>query len=218
MTDGNRDTSKRPTGRHEGRRGGREARVRKRKDPRLAHSPQGPDAGAYKPLSQGQLEQVLDGAHHLLETIGMGLSGEPPPAARCMLENGARLSEQERILVPRGMVEDTLAKTPSSWTLHASDPERSIEIAPGRLHFGTAGGAVMILGLMQSEYRYPALSDRQSIVEWEEDGRQDMAERARAYTKRILPNHHPVHISVETDDKIRAAFDIRLSKEAIGQG
>ena len=71
---------------------------------------------------------------------------------------------------------------------------------------------------MESEYRYPALSDRQSIVEWEGDGRQDMAERARAYTKRILSNHHPVHISVETDDKIRAAFDIRLSKEVIGRG
>lgn len=159
MTDGNRDTSKRPTGRHGGRRGGREARVRKRKDPRLAHSPQGPDAGAYKPLSQGQLEQVLDGAHHLLETIGMGLSGEPPPAARWMLENGARLSEHERILIPRAMVEDALAKTPSSWILHALDPERSIEIAPGRPHFGTAGGAVMILDGESGRYRETTLLD-----------------------------------------------------------
>ena len=78
--------------------------------------------------------------------------------------------------------------------------------------------SLQTLDLIQSEYRYPALSDRQSIVEWEEDGCQGMAERARAYTKRILSNHHPVHISAETDDKIRAAFDIRLSKEVIGRG
>jgi trimethylamine--corrinoid protein Co-methyltransferase len=88
------------------------------------------------------------------------------------------------------------------------------------VNIGGAGhylGEAQTLDLMQSEYRYPSLSDRQSIEEWEQDGSQSMAERARAHTKRILSEHHPVHISAETDDKIRAAFDIRLSRKAIGQ-
>ncbi len=155
MTDAKPDPSK-P---RKGRRGGREARVRRRREPSRAQSPHGPEGGAYKPLSQGQLKQILDSAHQLLETIGMGLSGELPPAARQMLENGARLSEHERILIPRAMVEDAVAKTPSSWTLHALDPDRAIEIAPGRPHFGTAGGAVMILDGESGRYRETALRD-----------------------------------------------------------
>ena len=138
---------------------GRDARIRKRKNPSVARSPRGPEAGAYKPLSEGQLKQVLDSAHRVLETIGMGVIGEMPPAAQQMLENGARLSEHGRILIPRSMVEDALAKTPSSWTLHGLDPERSIEIAPGRPHFGTAGGAIMILDGKTGAYRETTLRD-----------------------------------------------------------
>jgi trimethylamine--corrinoid protein Co-methyltransferase len=110
-------------------------------------------------LSESQLTQILNNSFHVLETTGMGVIGEFPPAAKKMLENGARLSERNRILIPRSMVEDALAITPSSWTLHGIDADRSIEIAPGRPHFGTAGGAVMILDSDSNQYRQTTLQD-----------------------------------------------------------
>jgi trimethylamine--corrinoid protein Co-methyltransferase len=151
------DKTQRTPVRNKGR--GRNVRVQSRKDPLIVRTPKGPLAGAYKPLSDSQVNEVLDSAYRILETIGMGVIGRMPPGAEKMLTNGATLSEHDRILIPRSMVEDSLAKTPSSWVLHGLDPERSIEIAPGRPHFGTAGGAVMILDGESRKYRETTLRD-----------------------------------------------------------
>jgi trimethylamine--corrinoid protein Co-methyltransferase len=78
-------------------------------------------------------------------------------------------------------------------------------------------GESQTLELMQSEYIYPAHSNRNTIEEWKEAGSKSIVDRAMEYTKNTLENHHPTHISNEIDDKIRQAFDIRLSKEAIGR-
>ncbi|MCP4433149.1 MAG: methyltransferase [Gammaproteobacteria bacterium] len=141
------------------RRCSREARIRNRKNPPVSRSPNAPKSGAFKPLSENQVKQVLDSAYQVLETIGMGVIGEMPPAAKQMLENGACFNDRGRILIPRSMVEDALAITPSSWTLHGLDPERSIKIEPGHTHFGTAGGAVMVLDSDTVNYRETTLQD-----------------------------------------------------------
>lgn len=141
------------------RAGGRAARALSRSARHVVRSPQGPQAGAYRPLSPGDLTRILETAFELLETVGMGVIGEVPPAAREMLERGARLSEHGRILIPRAMVEDAVALVPTSWVLHGLDPDRSIEIAPGRPHFGTAGGAVTIMDIETGRYRDTMLRD-----------------------------------------------------------
>jgi trimethylamine--corrinoid protein Co-methyltransferase len=110
-------------------------------------------------LSEGEVERVLESAYHVLNTIGMAIMDEMPPAALQMLENGATLSEHGRICIPRSMIEDALALTPKSWVLHGLDADRSIEIAAGRPHFGTAGGAVSMLDGATGEYRDTCLQD-----------------------------------------------------------
>ncbi len=147
------------TGQKRSRRNARAARVQSRQQPVVNRSPVGPLAGRFNPLTTGEIERVLESAYHVLETVGMGIMGEMPPAALQMLDEGATLSEHGRILIPRSMIEDALALTPGSWTLHGLDPDRSIEIAPGRPHFGTAGGAVSILDSVTGEYRDTCLQD-----------------------------------------------------------
>jgi trimethylamine--corrinoid protein Co-methyltransferase len=146
-------------GQKRSRRNARAARVRSRQRPVLRRSPVGPQAGCFNPLTTGEVERILESAYHVLETVGMGVMGEMPPAALQMLEEGATLSDHGRILIPRSRIEDALALTPKSWTLHGLDPNRSIEIAPGRPHFGTAGGAVSILDSVTGEYRDTSLQD-----------------------------------------------------------
>lgn len=153
MTETGHSTSPRPRSR------GRAARIKKRTQPAIIRTPIGPQAGAYRPLSDVQIGQVLEKAYHILETVGMGMIGEHPPAVTHMLENGASLSAHDRILIPRDMIAEALAITPKSWTLHGLNPERSIEIAPNRPHFGTAGGAVMILDHDGGRYRETCLQD-----------------------------------------------------------
>jgi len=125
------------------RSGGRSARLAQRDAPadelditRIGHT-----GGQYQALSEPDIKRIHEGALHVLETVGMGVIGNIPPGAQTILENGARLSDAGRILIPRAMAEDVLATTRREWTLHALDGERSLEIAPNHVHFGTAGGA-----------------------------------------------------------------------------
>ena len=66
------------------------------------------------------------------------------------------------------------------------------------------------IGLMQTEYVYPALGNRSSPKEWEELGKPVLVEEATKHKKQILSEFHPQHISVDLDQTLRSRYDIRL--------
>jgi trimethylamine--corrinoid protein Co-methyltransferase len=66
------------------------------------------------------------------------------------------------------------------------------------------------IGLMQTEYVYPALGDRSSPKEWEELGKPILVEEATKRKEQILSEFHPQHISVDLDQTLRSRYDIRL--------
>ena len=78
-------------------------------------------------------------------------------------------------------------------------------------------GHEQTLGLMQVEYVYPEVGDRSSPKEWAEAGSSDVVERARGKTRAILERHYPGQVDAATDTRIRAAFDIKLPREAMGE-
>ncbi len=94
----------------------------------------------------------------------MGVIGEMPEGGRRILAKGGVLSEAGRIKIPRGLVEEVLGLAARRWTLHGLDPDRSLEIAPGRAHYGTAGGAVLVLDPETGAYREPTLADHYDMV------------------------------------------------------
>lgn len=71
-------------------------------------------------------------------------------------------------------------------------------------------GTQQSLQLMQSEYYYPPVSDRQRRADWEDAGSLDMRERARRRARRILKEHHPAPIPPEIDAAIRDRFNILI--------
>ena len=77
-------------------------------------------------------------------------------------------------------------------------------------------GSAQTLELMQSEYLYPSLGDRQTPDEWERLGASDMRERARERAREILATHHPRHLDERTDRVLRERFPIRLPSTAMG--
>ena len=79
-------------------------------------------------------------------------------------------------------------------------------------------GSDKTLAVMQSEYIYPELGDRERPVTWEEAGSPDIRERARARVKQTLSTHYPDYIDPAVDAKIRDAFDIRLAAEDMKPG
>ena len=66
------------------------------------------------------------------------------------------------------------------------------------------------IGLMQTEYVYPALGNRSSPKEWEELGKPVLVEEATKHKEQILSEFHPQHISVNLDQTLRSRYDIRL--------
>jgi trimethylamine--corrinoid protein Co-methyltransferase len=69
-------------------------------------------------------------------------------------------------------------------------------------------GHPQTLGLMQSEYIYPVVADRTSPKGWEEAGKPDLLQQARARKDRILAESLAPHIDPATDAAVRAAYRI----------
>ena len=71
-------------------------------------------------------------------------------------------------------------------------------------------GSPQTLELMQREYLYPEIGDRDTPDNWLDAGAKDSQARAHEHVQRVLAEHHPSHVPADADARIRAAFPIRL--------
>jgi trimethylamine--corrinoid protein Co-methyltransferase len=78
-------------------------------------------------------------------------------------------------------------------------------------------GSEQTIDVMQSEYIYPDLSDRDSPNDWADMGKPVILEKAIEQKNEILSEYFPSHISDETDQKVREKFNIKLSRKNIGR-
>ena len=88
------------------------------------------------------------------------------------------------------------------------------EVAKGPGHYL---GHDQTIALMQSEFLYPTIADRQPQGAWEEQGSPSIFDRARERVQEILSGHYPQHLAGETDAVIRDAFTIHLSTSDLGR-
>ncbi|HUF55142.1 MAG TPA: trimethylamine methyltransferase family protein, partial [Thermohalobaculum sp.] len=77
-------------------------------------------------------------------------------------------------------------------------------------------GHAQTLGLMQRDYVYPHIADRNSPKEWAERGRPELLANASARKHEILAGPHPQHLPRERDRAARARFRIRLGLAEVG--
>jgi trimethylamine--corrinoid protein Co-methyltransferase len=142
------------------RRGGREARRELRATPiprdERAVKP-GMEGGAYRPLSEREVERIHQGALEVLETIGF--CDAIPSCIELFTEAGATYTDEGRILVPRAMVEDAIAKAGRHFVLPGFDPKHDMEPWGKKVYFGTAGAAVHVVDLETRAYRDSMLAD-----------------------------------------------------------
>ena len=72
--------------------------------------------------------------------------------------------------------------------------------------------------LMQKDYVYPNIGDRDSPKEWAEQGSKVALERARHQLLETMASHFPRHISDEVDAQIRDLLPVRLPRENMQPG
>jgi len=131
--------------------------AQRRAKPLFDPCPPGQAGGAYKPLTEADLNAVYDTALALLAKLGLG---EVPDRLRGdLMRVGALEGERGRILFPPTLVQDAVDHAAKTFTLHGRDPSRSIEVGGNRVHFGTGGAAVQTLDLDTHLYRPSTLAD-----------------------------------------------------------
>ncbi len=142
------------------RRGGRTARRELRAAPipetERAVQP-GMEGGRYRPLTEPEVARIHRAALDVLETIG--LSDAIPSCIELVTAAGGRLTDEGRLLFPRALVEDTIAKAARRLTVHAQDHKHDMEVWGTKVHFGTAGAAVHMVDAETGAYRESTLAD-----------------------------------------------------------
>jgi trimethylamine--corrinoid protein Co-methyltransferase len=140
-------------------------------------------SGRYRPLSQADMEQIHHTALRLLAEVG--LADATPSGLEYMLKAGCTLSPAGRVLFPRAVVEDTLAKAARNFILPAQDPRHDLEPWGKRAYFGTAGAAVNMVD-QHGVYRESTIKDLYDI------GRiVDVMEHIHFFQRAVVPRDLP---------------------------
>lgn len=133
-----------------------------RRAPRAQHAPEaavrpGTQGGAYRPLGETDIRRIHDTALEVLANIGIG---DPiPEVLRYTVPKGCVLGADNRLRIPRPLMEDLIAQSARSYVLHGVDPAFDHEVAGQRVYFGTSGEAVRILDYATQTYRPTRLVD-----------------------------------------------------------
>ena len=147
------------------RRGGRAARRELRAAPipedERAVQP-GMASGNYRVLSDRDMERIHEAALTILEEVGFAEA--IPSCIELVTEAGGKLTDQGRLLFPRGLIEETLEKKAArNFVIHGQDPKHDMEPWGSRTYFGTAGAAVHIVDGATNAYRESLLTDLYDI-------------------------------------------------------
>ena len=113
--------------------------------------------GAYRPLGEGQLTDIVEAALGLLEDLGM--ADATPELIALVTGAGGRVDAGGRLRFPRDVVLRAIDTAAKEFTLHGFDDDSGIEIGGDRVHFATGGAAVLILDHETGRFRDSTLRD-----------------------------------------------------------
>ena len=142
------------------RSGGRSARHALRSAPLADHiKPVNPGeaGGRYRPLSDDDIAAIEANIFRILEEVGFNEA--TPHCIEACTAVGAVLGDDGRLRMPRHVVENAMAQAERNLVLYGQDPKHDRQISGTRVHFSTAGAAVMIADSVNNEYRESKAQD-----------------------------------------------------------
>jgi trimethylamine--corrinoid protein Co-methyltransferase len=113
--------------------------------------------GAYRPLSERDMQRIYDTALAILENIG--IADPIPEILHYALPGGCHLDDRGRLRFPRALVEDLIDISAKTYVAHAVDPAYDCELKAERVYFSTSGESVSILDYEKQSYRPTRLVD-----------------------------------------------------------
>lgn len=142
------------------RSGGRQAKIALRKaaladNLKPVHA--GETGGQYRPLKDGDIKAIDSTVFKILNEVGFA-QATPHCIDVCTAE-GAIYGKDERLRFPRAVIEETMDKCCRNLTLHGQDPKHDLQLTGQKVHFSTAGAAVMIADPENNQYRESTAQD-----------------------------------------------------------
>ena len=117
----------------------------------------GQTGGQYRPLSAADANTIIETAYQILEEVGFADATEH--CIETCKKVGAEYGEDGRLRFPRQAIADTLSNCQKNLTLYAQDPRHDLDLSGSRVHFSTAGAAVMVCGrLSDRKFVEPAMT------------------------------------------------------------
>lgn len=113
--------------------------------------------GKFRPLTDGECGDVFEAALSLLEDIGMGQA--TPEFIDLVTASGGHMDEHERLHFPRALVKRSIDLAAKEFTLYNFDGTGGIELGGDRVHFSTAGAAVLMLDHDTQRFRHSTVQD-----------------------------------------------------------
>ncbi len=142
------------------RSGGRAARVALRQAPLEAEARAvrpGMTGGRYKPLTERECADVVDAALGLLADLGMGEA--TPEIREVVVSAGGLIDKHDRLRFPRDLVLLAIDAAAKEFTVHHFGSDDGVVLGGERVHFATAGAAVLMLDHESQRFRHSVLTD-----------------------------------------------------------
>ena len=114
----------------------------------------------YELINAEGVELLHEQSMTILEEIGIDFRDEP--ALKLWREAGADVREQ-RVRIPRELLLEKLALTPSRYTQHARNPERNVVVGGRNTVFAPVYGSPFVRGF-ENERRYGTLEDLRNFI------------------------------------------------------
>ncbi|MCP4492982.1 MAG: methyltransferase [Gammaproteobacteria bacterium] len=141
------------------RSGSRQAKIASRKAALAEHLKPvraGISGGQYRPLDDADVNAISTTVFRILDEVGFADATDHCIEACTAI--GA-IFEDGRLKFPETVVRDALDKCCRKLVLHAQDPKHDLELSGSKVHFSTAGAAVMIADPENNEYRDSTAQD-----------------------------------------------------------
>ncbi len=142
------------------RSGGRQAKIAQRKAAladNLRPVRAGIPGGQYQPLKETDIDLINDTVFRILGEVGFADATEH--CIESCTAVGAIYAEDGRLRFPRTVVENVIDKCCRNLVLHGQDPKYDLDLSGSKVHFSTAGAAVMIADPINNEYRESTAQD-----------------------------------------------------------
>ena len=127
----------------------------------VAVAPAGLPGGQFRPLSDADLERIVDAAKTVLERTGIEV--KESPCREVFRRAGCRVDDAgDRVYIDHKMVEEARSRAAKRVLLAGRTPEHDLDVGGSRVYMGTGGQAVNVMDL-DGSVRETCLADNYHI-------------------------------------------------------